>query len=160
MKSARGHTVANALTNASGLVISKIGSFLNFVRYRLMMDNSERGGSLKNIHAHYDLSNDLFTSFLDKETLMYSSAIYDAVAAPPGYSAGVVLRGTLEQAQWRKLDTLLDRAQVKPGQAVLGRLGSSCPSSNISARRLKMVMVRTGSFFFNSAAASCSKAVL
>merc|ERR1711966_222759 len=72
MKSARGHTVANALTNASGLLISKIGSFCNFVRYKLLMDNSERGGSLKNIHAHYDLSNDLFTSFLDKETLMYS----------------------------------------------------------------------------------------
>lgn len=119
MKSSRGHTVANALTNASGLVISKIGSFYNFVRYKIMMDNSERGGSLKNIHAHYDLSNDLFTSFLDKETLMYSSAIYDAVASPQGYSAGVVLRGTLEQAQWRKLDTLLHRAQVKPGQTVL-----------------------------------------
>lgn len=83
------------------------------------MDNSERGGSLKNIHAHYDLSNDLFKSFLDKETLMYSSAIYDAVAAPPGHSSGLVFRGSLEQAQWRKLDTLLDRAQIKPGQTML-----------------------------------------
>jgi cyclopropane-fatty-acyl-phospholipid synthase len=83
------------------------------------MDNSERGGSLKNIHAHYDLSNDLFKSFLDKETLMYSSAIYDAVAAPTGHSSGLVFRGSLEQAQWRKLDTLLDRAQIKPGQTML-----------------------------------------
>ena len=91
---------------------------------------------------------------------MYFSAVYNAVATPPCYSAGIVLRSTLEQAQWRKLDTLLDRAQVKPGQAVLGRLGSSCPSSNISARRLKMVMVRTGSFFFDSAATSCLEAVL
>uniref|UniRef100_A0A7S2PQB7 Polyketide synthase methyltransferase domain-containing protein n=1 Tax=Leptocylindrus danicus TaxID=163516 RepID=A0A7S2PQB7_9STRA len=82
------------------------------------MDNSERGGSLKNIHAHYDLSNDLFTTFLDKETLMYSSAIYDAVKAPSGRS-GLVFRGTLEEAQWRKLDTLLDRAQVQPGQRLL-----------------------------------------
>ena len=119
MKSAKLHTYANALTNASGLLISKIGSFLNFVRYKVMMDNSERGGSLKNIHAHYDLSNDLFTSFLDKETLMYSSAIYDAITAPPGHSSGLVFRGTLEQAQWRKLDTLLDRAQIKPGQTML-----------------------------------------
>mmetsp|Transcript_2918 Transcript_2918/g.4607 ORF Transcript_2918/g.4607 Transcript_2918/m.4607 type:complete len:1035 (+) Transcript_2918:148-3252(+) len=117
-KSAIGHTYSNALTNASGLVVSKLGSFLNFLRYKLTMDNSERGGSLKNIHAHYDLSNDLFTTFLDKETLMYSSAIYDAVKAPSGRS-GLVFRGTLEEAQWRKLDTLLDRAQVQPGQRLL-----------------------------------------
>mmetsp|Transcript_15330 Transcript_15330/g.37942 ORF Transcript_15330/g.37942 Transcript_15330/m.37942 type:complete len:1078 (-) Transcript_15330:4546-7779(-) len=112
----KGYSGANAVN--AGLMLSKIGSFLNFIRYRLTMDNSERGGSLKNIHAHYDLSNDLFTSFLDKETLMYSSAIYDAVKAPAPQQ-GLVFRGTLEQAQWRKLDTLLDRAQVKPGQEVL-----------------------------------------
>jgi cyclopropane-fatty-acyl-phospholipid synthase len=84
----------------------------------LTMDNSERGGSLKNIHAHYDLSNDLFRSFLDPETLMYSSAIYDAVKAPSPQQ-GLVFRGSLEEAQWRKLDTLLDRAQIQPGQYVL-----------------------------------------
>jgi cyclopropane-fatty-acyl-phospholipid synthase len=115
-KSCKGYSGANDIN--AGLIISKIGSFLNFIRYRLTMDNSERGGSLKNIHAHYDLSNDLFTSFLDKETLMYSSAIYDAVKAPSPQQ-GLVFRGTLEEAQWRKLDTLLDRAQVQPGQQVL-----------------------------------------
>lgn len=87
------------------------------------MNNSERGGSLKNIHAHYDLSNDLFRTFLDKETLMYSSAIYDAVAAPPPSigqpSEGLIFRGTLEEAQWRKLDTLCERAQILPGQSLL-----------------------------------------
>ena len=102
----------------AGLVLSKIGAFCNYIRYRLTMDNSEKGGSLKNIHAHYDLSNDLFTSFLDHETLMYSSAIYDAVKAPSPQQ-GLVFRGTLEEAQWRKLDTLCDRAQIKPGQRVL-----------------------------------------
>jgi cyclopropane-fatty-acyl-phospholipid synthase len=115
-RSCKGYSGANAIN--AGLMLSKIGSFLNFIRYRLTMDNSERGGSLKNIHAHYDLSNDLFTSFLDKETLMYSSAIYDAVKAPSP-NQGLVFRGTLEEAQWRKLDTLLDRAQVLPGQTVL-----------------------------------------
>ena len=110
--------ISNAMTNASGLFVAKLGSFLNFCRYKLTMDNSERGGSLKNIHAHYDLSNDLFRTFLDKETLMYSSAIYDARKAPLGRS-GLLFRGTLEQAQWRKLDTLLDRAQVQPGQTFL-----------------------------------------
>ncbi|KAL7472755.1 hypothetical protein ACHAXS_013202 [Conticribra weissflogii] len=125
-RSAKQHTYANALQNASGLAISKIGSFLNYLRFKITMDNSERGGSLKNIHAHYDISNDLFRTFLDKETLMYSSAIYDAVAAPtvlkngvPRPSAGLVFKGSLEEAQWRKLDTLLDRAQIQPGQSML-----------------------------------------
>lgn len=43
----------NALSNAAGLLLAKVGASLNFLKYRLTMDNSERGGSLKNIHAHY-----------------------------------------------------------------------------------------------------------
>ena len=123
VRSSKQHTYANALQNASGLAISKIGSLLNYLRFKIFMDNSERGGSLKNIHAHYDLSNDLFRTFLDKETLMYSSAIYDAAAAAPtaigSPSSGLVFKGTLEEAQWRKLDTLLDRAQIQQGQTML-----------------------------------------
>jgi cyclopropane-fatty-acyl-phospholipid synthase len=123
LRSSRQHTYANALQNASGLAISKFGSFVNYLRFKIFMDNSERGGSLRNIHAHYDLSNDLFRTFLDKETLMYSSAIYDAVAAPPsipgGPPSGLLFGGSLEEAQWRKLDTLCDRAQIRPGQTLL-----------------------------------------
>jgi cyclopropane-fatty-acyl-phospholipid synthase len=117
-KSGRGNSYANALANASGLVLAQIGSLVNFIRYKLTMDNSERGGSLKNIHAHYDLSNDLFLTFLDKEHLMYSCGIWDSIPAP-GPQTGLVFRGSLEDAQSRKLDNLLDRAQVQPGQTVL-----------------------------------------
>ncbi len=123
LRSSRQHTYANALQNASGLAASRLGSFVNYLRFKMFMDNSEGGGSLRNIHAHYDLSNDLFRTFLDGETLMYSSAIYDAVAAPPstpgGPSPGLLFRGSLEEAQWRKLDTLCDRAQIRPGQTLL-----------------------------------------
>jgi len=119
-RSVMNHTVSNALSNAAGLFIAKFGSFANFLRFKITMDNSERGGSLKNIHAHYDLSNDLFRSFLDNETYMYSSAIYDAVEVPRSLSeSGLAFKGTLEQAEWRKLDTLLARAQVQPGQTLL-----------------------------------------
>lgn len=114
-RSGRGHNYSNAMSNASGLLLAKIGSFLNYMRYKLTMDNSERGGSLKNIHAHYDISNDLFRTFLDRETLMYSSAIYDAIPS----DSCLRFRGTLEEAQWRKLDTLLERAQIQPGQTML-----------------------------------------
>jgi cyclopropane-fatty-acyl-phospholipid synthase len=53
---------------------------------------------------------------------MYSSGIFDAVATPPnivGQTSGLVFKGSLEEAQWRKLDTLLDRAQIQPGQTLL-----------------------------------------
>jgi len=123
IRSSKQHSYGNALTNASGLAISKIGSMMNYLKFKIFMDNSEKGGSLKNIHAHYDISNDLFRTFLDKETLMYSSAIYDAVAEPQALtgqpSAGLRFKGTLEEAQWRKLDTLCDRAQIQPGQTFL-----------------------------------------
>ena len=108
----------NAFMNAAGLFLAKIGSFLSFLKYRITMDNSEKGGSLKNIHAHYDLSNDLFRTFLDKETLMYSSAIYDGIKLPSPQSK-LVFRGSLEEAEVRKLDTLLARAQIQPGQTML-----------------------------------------
>jgi cyclopropane-fatty-acyl-phospholipid synthase len=118
LRSSLGHTYSHVLSNASGLVLAKIGSLFNFIRYKLTMDNSEHGGSLKNIHAHYDISNDLFTSFLDHKTLMYSSAIYEAIKAPKSQS-GLIFRGTLEEAQIRKLETLLSRGQIQPGQTIL-----------------------------------------
>jgi len=99
---------SNALTNASGLFLGKLGSLYNYFQYKWNMNNSEHGGSLKNIHAHYDLSNDLFLTFLDKETYMYSSAIYDSILK----EGRLAYQGSLEQAQWRKLDTLLHRAQI------------------------------------------------
>jgi len=132
MRSSRNHTYSNAFTNAAGLFLSRAGSFVNFIRYRLMMDNTEKGGSLKNIHAHYDLSNDLFLTFLDKKTLMYSSAIYDAIKVPsptticngvkvpdPTIDSRLQFRDTLEEAEMRKIDTLLDRAQLQQGQTML-----------------------------------------
>ena len=40
------------------------------------IQNNSLLGSRRNIEAHYDLSNDLFATFLD-ETMSYSSAIFD-----------------------------------------------------------------------------------
>lgn len=53
LRSSKQHTMANALQNASGLAIAKVGSFINFLRFKLLMDNSEKGGSLKNIRKCY-----------------------------------------------------------------------------------------------------------
>ncbi|MFJ3896291.1 MULTISPECIES: class I SAM-dependent methyltransferase [unclassified Streptomyces] len=66
-------------------------------------------GSRANISRHYDLSNDLFALFLD-DTLSYSSAVFR------GFPASHDL---LPAAQHRKIDRLLDLADVGEGTRLL-----------------------------------------
>lgn len=61
----------------------------------------------RNIARHYDLSNDMFMLFLD-ETLSYSAAIFDTDAG----GAPIARPSLLARAQHRKIDRLLDGAQV------------------------------------------------
>jgi len=60
-------------------------------------------GARSNVHAHYDLSNDLFAGFLDP-TMSYSCAVF---GGPPPYDAQ-----SLEDAQRRKIERILDLAGV------------------------------------------------
>jgi cyclopropane-fatty-acyl-phospholipid synthase len=85
---------------------------------------STQTNSRSNIAHHYDLSNDLFATFLD-ETLSYSSALFDTsvrrhedhlVAIPPG---GDAAGEPLVEAQGRKIERLLDAAGVGNGSRVL-----------------------------------------
>ena len=64
-------------------------------------NRNTRGGSRRNIAAHYDLGNDLFELFLD-ESMMYSSAIF----AEEGES--------LEAAQRRKLERICRKLDLQP----------------------------------------------
>ncbi|MEU2117007.1 cyclopropane-fatty-acyl-phospholipid synthase family protein [Streptomyces sp. NPDC016459] len=72
-------------------------------------DRNTPHGSLRNIRRHYDLSNDLFAAFLDP-TLTYSSAVFTAF--PARFES-------LATAQHRKIDRLLDLAQVHDGTRLL-----------------------------------------
>jgi cyclopropane-fatty-acyl-phospholipid synthase len=67
-------------------------------------------GSRSNISAHYDLSNDLFSAFLDP-SLSYSSALFDP--------ARPVAEQDLHGAQLRKIEAILDAADVREGSRVL-----------------------------------------
>ena len=71
-------------------------------------------GARRNIHRHYDLSNDLFALFLD-ETMTYSSALFDT----DGAGRPVATEAALADAQRRKIDTLLDQIGVGPGTRLL-----------------------------------------
>lgn len=66
-------------------------------------------GARSNISSHYDLSNDLFALFLD-ETLSYSSAVF------LGFPSR---QESLAAAQRRKIDRLLDLAEVGEGTRLL-----------------------------------------
>ncbi|MDR9424976.1 MAG: cyclopropane-fatty-acyl-phospholipid synthase family protein [Marinobacter sp.] len=63
-------------------------------------------GSRKNISAHYDLGNDLFSLFLDP-TMMYSSAIYPTEET------------NLDQAAVHKLDVICRKLDLKPDDQVV-----------------------------------------
>ena len=63
-------------------------------------------GSKKNILAHYDLGNEMYAQFLDKE-MLYSSAIYPNADAD------------LEEAQLYKLQTICDRLTLQKGDTLL-----------------------------------------
>lgn len=69
-----------------------------------------RENTQANVAHHYDLSNDLFASFLDP-TLSYSSALFEDL--------DTALSEDFAAAQWRKIDRLLDRAGVGPGTRLL-----------------------------------------
>ncbi|MGW1997787.1 class I SAM-dependent methyltransferase [Embleya sp. NPDC001921] len=85
-----------------------------YVRRPPREDLPTAANARRNIHRHYDLSNELFALFLDS-TMTYSSALFPTgpdtkpTATPAGLSA----------AQHRKIDRLLDLAHVGPGTRVL-----------------------------------------
>ncbi len=79
-------------------------SFLDGLRH-IARENSHFG-SRRNIREHYDLSNDFFRLFLD-ETMTYSCGIYRTG------------QETLEEAQRNKLQAIIRKARIGPGDHVL-----------------------------------------
>ena len=78
--------------------------WINALAHRLR-DNAPRRAR-ENIAAHYDLGNDFYAAWLDP-TMTYSSARF---ASPDD---------SLEDAQLRKIHSLLDRLDLKPGDRLL-----------------------------------------
>ncbi len=108
-----------------------------------LTQRSTQENSRTNIAHHYDLSNDLFETFLD-ETLTYSSALFDTSVDRSDGLGGTVLHAaapapdgpaeSLSDAQARKLERLLDRTGVRAGTRVL-ELGTGWGELAIRAAR-------------------------
>jgi len=93
-----------SLIEADNKLLSSFGRVVDFARHRLR-DNTVTG-SRRNIHAHYDLSNDFFRLFLDR-SMLYSCAYYRSP------------EDSLETAQERKLDRICEKLRLEPGDHVL-----------------------------------------
>jgi len=90
-------------------------------RARRILDANTRSGSRRNIRYHYDLSNQLFATFLD-ESLTYSSAVFSGSAA------------SLADAQREKIDGVCRALDLRPGQHLL-EIGSGWGSLAMHAAR-------------------------
>lgn len=84
--------------------LSKLQALIN--QFFHWLNRNTRRGSRRNIAAHYDIGNDLFSLMLDK-SMMYSAAIYSDDAC------------TLEQASFNKLDRICKKLELKAGDHVL-----------------------------------------
>jgi cyclopropane-fatty-acyl-phospholipid synthase len=84
-----------------------VSRLVNRIAHSLRSNN--RRGSRRNIAFHYDLGNDFYEPWLDK-SMTYSSALF----AEP-----ISEQENLEEAQERKVRTLLDRLDLKPGDHLL-----------------------------------------
>lgn len=69
-------------------------------------EDNDRPGAVRNIVRHYDLSNDLFATFLD-ESMSYSAALFTDEHT------------TLNEAQAHKIERLLDATGVQRGTRLL-----------------------------------------
>ncbi|MBS8270295.1 class I SAM-dependent methyltransferase [Halomonas litopenaei] len=96
----------------------------------LRLQRNTRKGSRRHIAAHYDIGNDLFATFLDREHWMYSSAIFPSPKA------------TLEQASTHKLDVMLDKLDVRPHHHLL-EIGTGWGGLAIHAARTRGCRVTT-----------------
>ncbi|OPY89472.1 MAG: Cyclopropane-fatty-acyl-phospholipid synthase [Syntrophus sp. PtaU1.Bin208] len=85
-----------------------VTAFLSRLKNRVLhaLRANDSRGSRKNIEAHYDLGNEFFQTFLDRN-LIYSSGIYrDGTES-------------CEEAQQRKIELILQKAQIEASDSVL-----------------------------------------
>jgi cyclopropane-fatty-acyl-phospholipid synthase len=109
---------------------------LNLLRFanrlgHLLRANS-RARARRNIHEHYDLSNDFFSLFLDPETMMYSSALWPTPSSTSSASSTCSL--SLASGQHAKNDTLCRSLRLSPSDHVL-EIGSGWGGWAIHAAR-------------------------
>ena len=112
-------------------------------RLRHALRRNTRKGSRRNIAAHYDLSNEFFSLFLDRE-MMYSCAVFPHAES------------TLEEASFHKLEVICRKLDLGPADHLLeigtgwgglalhaaGRYGCRVTTTTISAQQAGLARQR------------------
>jgi cyclopropane-fatty-acyl-phospholipid synthase len=129
---------ARRLTDLVPRPLQRLRSF--YVAHLPVGEDGSQANAQRNIERHYDLSNDLFETFLDA-TMTYSSAMYGPAAAATGYRPDPAA-DALYEAQLRKIDSVLDAAAVREGSEVL-EIGSGWGALAIRAARDRGARVTT-----------------
>ncbi len=96
----RNRELMNGLEGGLALASAPLRRLLHFIH------RNTRGGSQRNIAAHYDLGNDFFRLMLDP-TLAYSCGIYASAAS------------TLHEAQLAKFDAVCRKLDLRPSDELL-----------------------------------------
>lgn len=115
-------------------LVDNIERYLNWLllpinRIKHLLNKNSIKGSKKNIVAHYDLGNQFYQLFLDKD-MLYSSAIYPDV------------NSSLNSAQQHKLKLICERLDLQPGQTLL-EIGTGWGALAIYAAKNYHVKVTT-----------------
>jgi len=116
-----------AQLEGSNTLFSLLSRFTDRLRQSLRANTVE--GSRRNIHAHYDLSNDFFNLFLD-QSMVYSCAWYETAL------------DSLDTAQFQKLDRICRKLELKPGDRVL-EIGTGWGAFALHAARIYGCQVTT-----------------
>lgn len=119
------------LRSSKLLPLAKIGKNILLLTERLKhaVNSNSKKQSIRNIHAHYDLGNDFYQTFLDGG-MAYSSAFF----SDP--------KQNLEDAQFEKNDRLCRKLSLKPQHHLL-EIGSGWGGFSIHAAKLYGCRVTT-----------------
>jgi cyclopropane-fatty-acyl-phospholipid synthase len=137
-----------AAVNHAALGRAIYGRWWGWALYRIrhLQRTNSRAQAKRNIHAHYDLGNDFYGLWLDP-SMTYSAALFDGQPEL-----------TLEQAQLRKYERIVQQLGLRPGARVLeigcgwggfaehaaGAHGLNVHGITLSARQLEWARERIG----------------
>ncbi len=84
-------------------------SWLEKIRFAIgyFLRRNTLEGSRKNIAAHYDLGNEFYSLWLDREAMQYTCAYFENET------------DTIEQAQIQKIDLVCRKLRLQPGESVV-----------------------------------------
>lgn len=113
--------------------LKQLGAPLN--RLAHFLNRNSRQGSRRNISAHYDLGNDFFRLFLDRQHKMYSSAIYPHAEASLETASTYKLERICQKLDLQASDHLLEIGTGWGGMAIYAAKHYGCKVTTTTISR-------------------------